>query len=446
MNAVRGETTTTTSTMITTTNLQLQQQQPQPADFWWWWPQQNGSANLTSTSGGHQHQQISSSGSAEQMDTADFEGFDLSLLISGAYYNEEPPCSAATTDCRVPVTDGATPPAAISATVTVHTNAAQTTSPTGFLQQDVGGDADAYYYLQQLDLQQLLSLYDDDCGLFSDSDKLQLSAPVITTTAVEARSLPEHRLPPAYPKSAVAVVSTTTAVQESAGVVPAVSDSGNGAADKTTLLRSLLTSSPSVGKLSDIAAAAVVESTSEPTLPVKSSGQTVNGSERRVADKHKLLVEMLRGDVIVPTATTEATRPPVQQRRRPRASMDSADDDGNDSDGSGPQDRRRRRLLTDDSQPLSEWPSAAWLDRMVANAATNNQPFCFPDGTKDNASALFVDYTDCYPTAMAYSPPTAAQVPSITPPPPSCDPITTTTTVCLLFGNCHLFRQNSQLT
>lgn len=518
--------TTTTNTNAMAENVQQsrepQQQSQTPsetgaaADFWWWpaAPTVEGGASQT----GHQHQQISSSSSQQQqqqqqlqqqtrqMDCSgsgtdgendEFDAFDLSLLINGSgdgYFGD------AAADCRVPS-------AAFSATVMVHTNAAL--------------NANGEYYAsttaaqQQLDMQQLMSLCDDYC-FFNEN-----------TAEVDVKPTPVFH----QPTTAAPLVSTTTANPGSgertadgtdanrvAAVVPRVINAAEAtttvsAVANTTLLRSLLAADPlsppavsipslSTGSVDSNAPA--VESTTEAVAAAsaitttmaraKSAAPvTTDRGDAAKSNKHRLLIEMLRGgtandDVVVPVA-----RP---SRRRPRTAAFGADD-GEPPCGGGGRRRlddpsiagQRKCSLQQDTDVgdelllygnpfYSETASASWLDRMVAAAAAattgvaNSGSFydsadqllqkddaakrrdccagddidsivdecCGPSdfcgdyglgGTFDQG-AVDGGYFSAAAAEIVYSPPTAAQVPSVTPPPPptaSNDPSETASTV-----------------
>lgn len=524
-------TTTTTAdnaTMMTTnmpTSNQLANQEAATTDFWWW-PNQQTDGSVA----GHQHQQISSSSSQQhqQMDGDDFDGFDLSLLINGTsdgYFSDS------TSDCRVPT-------AAISATVTVHANAA--------LQDNVTAGGDYYPSTttetaqQQLDIQQLLSIYDDICFFGGDAPEDNIKPmPIIhrangVTEGDDAKSIPnfhheqQGQLHP-LATSTVTTTTTNTGVQRPskstaspAAVVPCVITTTTTTttteidntpnvttADKTTLLRSLLTvtaSSPSPAILmpettcppSD--STAVVESTTEVTTAITTTDN--NSDARNVvtsavedngnkANKHRLLIEMLRGtsndDVVVPKAAVRSAR------RRPRSAVDDVDESSygvrrriyapeSRMDGQDMQQDNVNgdSLLLYGGAYLSTSP--AWLDNMVAAAAaattgTSNNANFYPcaanatgqqqnnmarrqnqpenrddiDNIVDDCCVVDTDYCNDYNaignsvfdqgstidgnyyntavTEIAYSPPTAAQVPSVTPPPKSCGDHSTTTTV-----------------
>lgn len=511
---IKAATTTTPTTGADNATMMTENQPQQPqsqqsdttTDFWWW-PTQNSENNTTLT--GHQHQQISSSSSQQQQQQTnggksdgsgpdEFDAFDLSLLINGSgdgYFSDN------TADCRVPA-------AAFSATVMVHTNAAL----------NAGADSDYYASTtttqQQLDLQQLMSLCDDYCffngdaaenevkptPIFHEQQQL-LSSPataVVTTTTSNASQPSEITaadlaaiVPSVINTAAVAATTTTTTADL------ATNNSDNAA--KTTLLRSLLTSATTLPtspptttvpptRLVD-SAAAPVESTTVSVAAIT----TTNGDAQGVVDKsnkHRLLIEMLRGgsndDVVVPAMS----RLP---RRRPRTAAFGTDDE---DDGESAYGVRRRLdvpqhligdghslpqedVTVDDELLLYGGPyysataSPSWLDRMVAAAAAatagantacgtdqrqdanrRQQPI---DSTRDDIDSIVdeccsgsfcndydissafdqnaVDggYFSVASADIAYSPPTAAQVPSVTPPPPACgDRSKTTSTVNII--------------
>lgn len=536
-------TTTGDSTMMMA-NLQQTQQNEASTDFWWWsttTAQQADGGPVT----GHQHQQISSSSQQQQqlqqqqqqqqqMDTGgsghddEFDGFDLSLLINGTtdgYFSD-----ASSADCRVPA-------AAISATVTVHTNAM------------LNADNECEYYpetttataavtsqqqQQQLDLQQLLSIYDDMCFFSGDANEddvkpspifhMQQSpaAAVVTTTTNDADSV-QHTKTATSPAAVVpSMVNTTaTAPPPPPATTTATTTAANhgDSVGKATLLRSLLTSStplPALALLSSpaptIDSTVVVESTTEAVTAITTTTNSVPAATPTTtaaskSNKHRLLIEMLRGvkndDVVVPTA---AIRP---ARRRPRTAAFGADDDGEIPCGArrrmdatpSPQTDSGQGLQQDEMNdeelmlyggPYYSVPaSSSWLDRMVAAAAADTTGNCgMPwnistqvqqqqqpqqqqemnrrgnhqqrnieanggrdniDSIVDNSYGIGNDFCNDYSidgsgifdqngmdggyfsvasNEVAYSPPTAAQVPSVTPPPASCsDPSTTTKVV-----------------
>lgn len=425
--------TTTMAAGNTTHEQQLQQQhEPQQlqqhqqsdestTDFGWWQSQQSVNS-LT----GHQLPQITSSSPPQQQQFGagdDFDGFDLSLLISGVsdgLYGD------GALDNRVPA-------AAISATVTVHTNTA------------LNGSGDYYppttavsQQQLQLDLQQLWSLYEEIRQSETSTSPAAVVPSVMDTTDVGTTA------------TATPATTTTTAV---------AANDGEGNTTKSTLLRSLLTATvsslPPVSSVPPVckieSAAPVVESTTEvadaPSAVIDIKTENVEAADNKNHNKHRLLIEMLRGgsndDVVVPTAVVRPTR------RRPH--VKAFGPDGADECKAG-----RRRLdslpilqtdqiqglqpdeADDDGLLMYENPyftascaSPSWLDNMVAAAAaatTDEYNLCFDQASVDGGyySATTAEYV--------YSPPAAAQVPSVSPPPSSCgDPSTTTIKVNINF-------------
>lgn len=379
--ATAGTTTMAAGNMTHQQQQQQSQQQHQQSDevstdFGWWQTQQSING-LT----GHQFQQITSSLPSQQQQFStgnEFDGFDLSLLVSG-------------------VTDELY-------------NSSTTTAP----QQQL-----------QLDLQQLWSLYEEIRQSEISASPAAVVPSVIDTTDVGT--------------TAMATVTTT--------VVTA--NDGYGNTTKSNLLRSLLTatvpsSPPSVVK--NKAAALVVESTTEaaatPSAVINIKTETVEATYNKNNNKHRLLIEMLRSsyndDVVVPTAVIRATR------RRPHTKAFGPDDVDECKVG-----RRRLDALsamqTDQVQGLqpaeaddnglllyenhyftASCASSSWLDHMVdaaAAATTDEYNLCFDQASIDGG------YYSATTAENVYSPPAAAQVPSVSPPLSSCEDLSTTTIV-----------------
>lgn len=381
-------TTTTGNTTMMVANLQQQQQlqnqqqqqlqQPQQPEDFWWWPTQSVDGN-----GLAQHQQISSSSSLQQQQHQlqqqlasgsgddEFDSFDLSLLINNVtdgYFN-----------------DNRLSTAAISATVTVRTNAiddsnyyAPTTTSGTVTSAEVTTPTQ-----QQMDLQQLLSLCDDLCFFGPTTGNSQATENDVKPTSIFDQ---EQR-------QAAAIVTTTTACNTgrqskmvtgpaTIATVPstptptvATKDVGGDSTSNTTLLRSLLTATvpslPAVTVTHTRDSAIKVESTTEvvstisttkTTTDTNNKVSTASDDDKKINNnKHRILIEMLRGEINNNDVAVVPTRP---TRRRPRSAAFGADSDqgSNDDDDRGEPSYGGRRRLNGPSSLVDDGPDVQRMD------------------------------------------------------------------------------------